>query len=134
MTCREMRRHLYAFGMTAEDSHLAARMYKAERYEEMPKLWLSRCKRLAQIGGIDGRDYNGSRRTICQIHREIYRILMEDGYQDGEGVLLLLREAYQSGKKMHNKLRAYRRLRDACEKVDDDYGAHRLDGGEIDER
>ena len=119
--------------MTPDDSKRAAQMYRDGHFDDMPDEWLRAAKMFAQRGGIDGRDYTKNR-TICQAHREIYRQLIEDGYKDGDGIVRVLREAYHMGKKMNNKLKAYKRSSDRYWQHMDDvwYDQHRLDGGEID--
>ena len=133
MNHKKLRRLLYEYGMTPNDSKLAARMYIDKQYDEMPEEWLRPAKMFAQRGGIEGRDYKKNR-TICQAHREIYRQLIVDGYTDGVEVMRVLREAYHMGKKMSNKLKAYKRSKDGMSHQGELwYRDHRLDGGEIEE-
>jgi len=65
--------------------------------------------------------------TICEVHRKMYRILMQNAEQNAE-IISLLKEAFVMAKKMSNRLRSY----------DGDLGyewyqAHKTDGGSIDE-
>ena len=73
-------------------------------------------------------------RTICEVHREIYReihdlyhknVLNEESWQF---ITVRLEEAFEYAKKMNNKLRQYKHNYD-----DGWWDAHRLDGGELDE-
>lgn len=50
------------------------------------------------------------RRTICEVHREIYEIACNLGLND---VRQLVREAFEMGKKMDAKLREYKKDWDA---------------------
>lgn len=80
---------------------------------------------MRNTGGLDGR--GGINRTICQIHREIYQELIKDNLDKGI-ILFKLKEAFECGKKMSNRLRMYK----------DDlsqywYNNHKLDGGELNE-
>ena len=68
----------------------------------------------------------GHLRTICEVHRQLHRLLKD--HPDplvGE----LLQEAFDMGKKMDNKLRQYKGNYD-----DDWWKANRLSGGELDSR
>ena len=74
------------------------------------------------------------RRTICEVHREIYRklnSLKEENLLSDENFQYLtsrIKEAFDSGKKMNNKLRQY--------KYDYDEGwwaANKLDGGQLED-
>jgi len=59
-----------------------------------------------------------SMRTICEVHREIYDLLIEDKPAEKDvvnKVIELLDEAYVMGKKMNYKLRQYK------ENYDDDW-------------
>jgi hypothetical protein len=47
-------------------------------------------------------------RTICEVHREIYRMLKADGVKDDSLLVELLYEAYIMAKKMSQKLRQYK--------------------------
>lgn len=50
-------------------------------------------------------------RTICEVHREIYDIIMDDKNIDSKlanELIELLEEAYQMAKKMNHKLRQYK--------------------------
>jgi hypothetical protein len=75
-------------------------------------------------------------RTICEVHREVYRELYNCFHNNGgvmtedsfEFLKTHMEEAFEYAKKMNNKLRQY--------KYNYDVGwweTHRLDGGEIDE-
>lgn len=73
-------------------------------------------------------------RTICEVHREIYREI-HDLYHKNEMnekswqfITERLEEAFEYAKKMNNKLRQYRFNYD-----DGWWQQHRLDGGELDE-
>ena len=48
------------------------------------------------------------RRTICEIHRELYRTLKADGVDEDSKAMTLLKEAYPIGKKLVAKLRQYK--------------------------
>lgn len=66
-------------------------------------------------------------RTICEIHREVYRDLVASGMSEKDPIIIKLKEAYDMGKKMNNKLRQY--------KYDYDEGwwkMNKLAGGTID--
>jgi len=133
MTHKKLRRLLYEYGLTPDDSKQASLMYINLQHDDMPEEWLRAAKMFAQRGGIDGRDY-AKNRTICQAHREIYRQLIADGYTDGLEIMRVLREAYHMGKKMNNKLKAYKKSKDGLRHQEEVwYRDHRLDGGEIDE-
>lgn len=67
-------------------------------------------------------------RTICEIHREIFRELKKLGFNGNSKVIKLLLEAYPIGKKMNNKLRQYKHGYDAGW-----YEENKLEGPEIDE-
>jgi len=49
-------------------------------------------------------------RTICEVHREIYDLVIESKISDGlaNDIIDKLNEAYIMGKKMDNKLRQYK--------------------------
>lgn len=47
----------------------------------------------------------GKRRTICEVHRQLYRSLMKGGVKDNSKIVSLLQEAFVLGKKMNVKLR-----------------------------
>ena len=50
-------------------------------------------------------------RTICEVHREIHDVLMEDqniNPKVADELIELLEEAYKMAKKMNNKLRQYK--------------------------
>ncbi len=47
-------------------------------------------------------------RTICEVHREIYDILLDANIDSGK-IIDLLEEAYDMGKKMNNKLVQYKK-------------------------
>lgn len=49
---------------------------------------------------------NKNKRFICEIHRDIYEILVKDKKKNKQ-VLKLLFEAYESGVKMSKKLHEY---------------------------
>lgn len=55
-----------------------------------------------------GREEAYHQRTQCEVHREIYRELVKRGYRDDHPIMIKLREAYDMGKKLNNKLRQYR--------------------------
>ena len=70
-----------------------------------------------------------SHRTICEVHREMYQLVMQlDDWEMKDALLPLLREAFGYGKKMTNKLRQYSKGYDAGW-----WKLNRLAGGEIDE-
>ena len=46
-------------------------------------------------------------RTICEVHREMYDIVIEDDVVN-EHLIELLEEAFQMAKKMNQKLRQYK--------------------------
>jgi hypothetical protein len=48
------------------------------------------------------------KRTICEIHRELYRELISHGYTEDSHCIHLLREVYPLGKKVVNKLRQHK--------------------------
>ena len=78
-----------------------------------------------RTGGLDGP--GGVNRTLCKIHREIYREINKKSSDNGM-IILLLKQAFECGKKMANRLRMYK----------DDlsqywYDEHKLDGGGLDE-
>lgn len=73
-------------------------------------------------------------RTICEVHREIYReihnlyhkgVISEENW---EYLTTRLEEGFNYAKKMNNKLRQYKYNYD-----DGWWAAHKLDGGELDE-
>jgi hypothetical protein len=73
-------------------------------------------------------------RTICEVHREIYREIY-DLYSKGEikkenfdFISTHLEEAFEYAKKMNNKLRQYKNNYD-----EGWWQAHRLDGGDLNE-
>lgn len=68
------------------------------------------------------------KRTICEVHREIYRDLKKRGFVDDHPIVIRLMEAYDMGKKMNNKLRQYR-----YEYDDGWWEENKLAGGEITE-
>lgn len=47
-------------------------------------------------------------RTLCQVNREMYRLLKAKGITDQDPAIRLLYEAYDMGKKLNNKLRQYK--------------------------
>jgi hypothetical protein len=52
-------------------------------------------------------------RTICEVHREMYDIVIEKGYKGNlmpsdEKLIQLLKESFVMAKKMNNKLRQYK--------------------------
>ncbi len=53
-----------------------------------------------------GKRRPGPRRTICEVHRELYRLLNTEENKDT--VIPLIEEAYVMAKKMNNKLRQYK--------------------------
>lgn len=60
-------------------------------------------------GGVNSAQAN-IKRTICEVHREIYDIL-EDHFSDSEyfdGISEKLEEAYNMAKKMNAKLQQYK--------------------------
>jgi hypothetical protein len=73
-------------------------------------------------------------RTICEVHREVYRELFDCFYnkqgnisQESFNFLTShMEEAFEYAKKMNNKLRQYKHNYD-----DGWWETHRLDGGEI---
>ena len=65
-------------------------------------------------------------RTICEVHREIYRELNARNPHDY--LIPILREAFDMGKKMDNKLRQYARGYD-----EGWWEQNRLVGGEIED-
>lgn len=66
-----------------------------------------------------------STQTICEIHRQMYRVLMERDPEDP--VIQLLWKAFIMAKKMNNRLRKYK------DNYDEDWWeVHKLDGGELD--
>lgn len=73
-------------------------------------------------------------RTICEVHREIYREVYdlhhkgEISKESWDFIAPRLEEAFNYAKKMNNKLRQYKHNYD-----DGWWHAHRLDGGELDE-
>ena len=73
-------------------------------------------------------------RTICEVHREIYREIHdlyhknEINKESWEFLTTRLEEGFNYAKKMNNKLRQYKFNYD-----DGWWQAHRLDGGELNE-
>jgi hypothetical protein len=65
--------------------------------------------------------------TICEVHRKMYRILMQNKEQN-KALIEFLKEAFIMAKKMSNKLLQYNRSLGY-----EWYQAHRVDGGKIDE-
>lgn len=65
-------------------------------------------------------DPNKTKRTICEVHRELYDRLDELGIPDDDPAIRYLEDAYQLGKKMDAKLRQYN-----LRKGDDWYAAER---------
>ncbi|HEY3496500.1 MAG TPA: hypothetical protein VGK73_17495 [Polyangiaceae bacterium] len=61
-----------------------------------------------------------TKRTICEVHRELYDRLDELGIADDDVAIKYLEDAYQLGKKMDAKLRQYN-----LRKGDDWYAAER---------
>jgi len=57
-------------------------------------------------GGLEG--VVKSKKTICEVHRRIYRVLTERGYKENDIVIDLLHQAFEYGKKMNYKLRQYK--------------------------
>jgi hypothetical protein len=66
------------------------------------------------------------KRTQCEVHREIYRDLKRRGISESDPVITKLRDAYDMGKKLNNKLRQYRYNYD-----DQWWEDNKLAGGEI---
>ena len=59
------------------------------------------------MAGLKSHKVN-QRRTICEVHREIYDELEE---KDGcDHIVVLLEEAYRMGKKMSDKLFKYKKM------------------------
>lgn len=71
-------------------------------------------------------DYVHAKRTICEVHREVYRELMQR--DPGDPLLDKLTEAFAMGKKMNNKLRQYKHNYD-----DGWWAENREAGGSIDD-
>ena len=67
-----------------------------------------------------------ARRTICEVHRQVYRELLKDA-QANAMAIELLEEAYIMAKKMSNKLRQYKHGYD-----DDWWEKNKLAGDAID--
>ena len=73
-------------------------------------------------------------RTICEVHREVYReihTLYESGafgQEDYDFLTSRLEEAFNYAKKMNNKLKQYKHNYD-----EGWWQAHKLDGGQLDE-
>lgn len=65
-------------------------------------------------------------RTICEVHREIYRDLKARNPNDP--LLVKVEEAFNMAKKMNNKLRQYKHRYD-----DGWWEKNRLAGGEVEE-
>lgn len=74
----------------------------------------------------------GGYRTICEVHREMYRKIHElyhtDAMSEEDWQFLITRveEAFNYGKKLHNKLTQYKNNYD-----EDWYEEHKLDGGDL---
>ena len=75
---------------------------------------------------IKGKDFDFL--TICQLHREIYKALLDEEYEESDEIIKNLKQAFTFGKKMNAKLRQYKKNYD-----DGWYEEHKLEGGEIDE-
>jgi hypothetical protein len=57
------------------------------------------------MAGLKSKNSN-RRRTICEVHREIYDCLLDN--ESKEKIIELLEEAFELGKKMVIKLRQYK--------------------------
>ena len=69
------------------------------------------------------RNKNRETRTICEVHRILYKILEEKKEKE---LLVLVEEAFNMAKKMNNKLRQYKHNYD-----DGWWEKNRLAGGEV---
>ncbi len=74
---------------------------------------------------FDIKENTHSKRTICEIHRAMYRMLVDRNPNDP--LIPLLQRAFLMAKIMGNKLRKYRFDYD-----DGWWEVHKLDGGELD--
>jgi len=57
--------------------------------------------------GIEGK---AKTRTICEVHRELYRMLKNDLVIDRDDAIDKLKEAYDMAKRMSKRLLYYKRL------------------------
>lgn len=53
-------------------------------------------------------EFRNPKRTICEVHRELWRTLEKVEIPEREQLLALLDEAYLMGKKMDKKLKEYK--------------------------
>jgi hypothetical protein len=51
--------------------------------------------------------YPRKKRTICQVHRELYHIIKNSEVSDKDYILGLISEVYNYGKRMNDKLVEY---------------------------
>ena len=74
--------------------------------------------------------HQGRNRTICEVHREIYRVLAQSDCdrETKKKATKLLKEAFTMAKKMGNKLNQYFWKKDKAW-----YIQHRLDGATFEE-
>ena len=63
---------------------------------------------LAEVSSVGVEGKSKKYRTICEIHRLLYKMLIDAGYDEESEVIKLVREGFFYGKKMGYKLRQYK--------------------------